>query len=99
MFFSPLIELIPPEATAPVLVIVGVFMAKALKQVNWEQMDEAIPAFLAFILIPLTYSITQGIIWGFLSYTAIKLLTGKWKDLNPTLLVIDCFAVLALVLL
>ncbi len=58
---------------------------------------ESIPAFLALILIPLTYSITQGIVWGFLSYTVIKLLSGKAKDVPVMLWIIDVFAVLSLV--
>ncbi len=99
MFFSPLLSLVPAVATSPVLLMVGVFMAQALRNIDWKAMDEAIPAFVAFILIPLTYSITQGIIWGFLTYTLIKLFLGKWKDLNVTLIVIDIFAVLALILM
>lgn len=58
---------------------------------------ESILAFLALILIPLTYSITQGIVWGFLSYTVIKLLSGKAKDVPVMLWIIDVFAVLSLV--
>ncbi len=99
MFFSPLLSLVPAVATSPVLLMVGVFMAQALRNIDWKAMDEAIPAFVAFILIPLTYSITQGIIWGFLTYTLIKLFLGKWKDLNVTLIVIDIFAVIALILM
>ncbi len=99
MFFSPLLSLVPAVATSPVLVMVGVFMAQALKNIDWKTMDEAIPAFVAFILIPLTYSITQGIIWGFLTYTLIKLFLGKWKDLNVMLIIIDIFAIIALLLM
>lgn len=57
---------------------------------------DAIPAFLALIIIPFTYSITQGIIWGFLSWTVIKLILGKKDELTPTLIVIDIFSILAL---
>ena len=56
----------------------------------------SIPAFLALIRIPLTYSITQGIIWGFLSYTAIKLLRGKFSEVPVTLWIIDVFAIVSL---
>ncbi len=97
MFFSPLLSVIPAVATAPILVIVGAFMMKPVGKINWEGLDDAIPAFLALILIPLTYSITQGIVWGFLSWTAIKLVEGKKEDISLTLLVIDIFAILALV--
>ncbi len=98
MFLSPLLSLIPAVATAPVLVLVGVFMMKPLAKLDWNQMDEAIPAFIALILIPLTYSITQGIIWGFISYTVIKLLIGKGKDIHWMLYIIDAFAILSLAL-
>ena len=98
MFFSPLLSIVPSIATAPALVLVGVFMMKPVKKINWDQLDDAIPALLALLLIPLTYSITQGIVWGFLSWTVIKLFTGKFQDISPMLLIIDVFAVLALVL-
>ncbi len=97
MFLSPLLSFIPAVATAPVLVIVGVFMTRTLANLDWKNLEEAIPAFLAMILIPLTYSITQGIIWGFLIYTLIKLMVGKSKDIHWMLYVIDLFAILSLV--
>ena len=98
IFLSPLLAFVPGLATAPVLVLVGVFMVKPLMEVRWTNFEEAIPAFLALILIPLTYSITQGIIWGFLSYTIIKVMVGKAKDVAPALWVIDAFAIVSLVL-
>ncbi len=98
IFFSPLLSIVPSIATAPALVLVGVFMMKPVAKINWGQLDDAIPALLALILIPLTYSITQGIVWGFLSWTAIKLLTGKKQDISIMLIIIDAFAILALVL-
>ena len=98
MFLSPLLSIIPAIATAPALVLVGVFMMKPVVLIHWDKFDDAIPAFLSLILIPLTFSITQGIIWGFLSWTIIKLFTGKYKDITPMLIVIDCFAILALTL-
>jgi AGZA family xanthine/uracil permease-like MFS transporter len=96
MFFSPLLSFIPEVSTAPVLVLVGVFMAQPLMNINWRQPEEAIPAFLAVLLIPLTYSITQGVIWSFLIYTLIKLLLGKGKEIHWMLCIIDAFAVLSL---
>jgi len=97
MFFSPLLSIVPAIATAPALVLVGVFMIKPVIRINWEHYDNAIPAFLAMFLIPMTYSITQGIIWGFLSWTVVKFLVGKKRDITPALLVIDLLAILALV--
>jgi len=97
MFMSPLLSMVPAIATSPALVLVGVFMMKPVADIAWDQLDNAIPAFLALVLIPLTYSITQGIIWGFLSWTVIKLIIGKKHDVSLTLLAIDLFAILALV--
>ncbi|MBS1271820.1 MAG: Guanine/hypoxanthine permease PbuO [Candidatus Marinimicrobia bacterium] len=82
--------------TATVIVLVGVFMMKPVQQINWREFDDAIPAFFSLTLIPLTYSITQGIIWGFLSWTVVKLALGKTEEVTPMLLIIDVFAILAL---
>jgi adenine/guanine/hypoxanthine permease len=98
MFLSPLLSVIPAIATAPALVIVGVFMVKPITKITWTRLDDAIPAFLAMILIPFSYSITQGIIWGFLSWTILKVGTGKYKEVSLTLWIIDLFAVGALFL-
>ncbi|HGY55075.1 MAG TPA: NCS2 family permease [Caldithrix abyssi] len=97
MFFSPLLSTIPQIATAPALVLVGVFMMQPIKKINWDKLDDAVPAFLAMILIPMTYSITQGIIWGFLSWTLIKWISGKKEEISPMLLIVDVFCILALV--
>jgi AGZA family xanthine/uracil permease-like MFS transporter len=97
MFFSPLLSMIPSIATAPALALVGVFMMAPVVKINWTAFDDAIPAFLALMLIPLTYSITQGIIWGFLSWSIIKLIMGKWHEVPVMLLVIDVFCILALI--
>lgn len=98
LFLSPVLSVVPAIATAPALVLVGVFMVRPVIKINWQQLDEAIPAFLAMVLIPFTYSITQGIIWGFLSWTVLKAATGKAKEVSLALWIIDAFALLALVL-
>ena len=98
MFISPLLSVVPEIATAPALILVGVFMMKPVLKINWSKFDDAVPCFLALILIPFTYSITQGIIWGFLSWTVLKLLTGKKEEVSPMLIAIDIFAVLALII-
>ncbi|MCW3107205.1 MAG: permease, partial [Segetibacter sp.] len=98
LFLAPLLSVVPSIATAPALVLVGVFMIRPVTKIHWLQLDEAIPAFLAMVLIPFTYSITQGIIWGFLSWTILKLLTGKFKEISISLWIIDVFAIIALVL-
>lgn len=97
LFLSPLISAVPAIATAPALVLVGVFMMKPVVKINWTDLQEAFPAFLAMVLIPFTYSITQGIIWGFLSYTSIHVATGKAKEISIALWIINVFAILALI--
>jgi AGZA family xanthine/uracil permease-like MFS transporter len=96
MFVSPLISLVPTVATAPVLVVAGLFMTQPLAKINWKNFEEAFPAFLTFVLIPLTFSITQGVIWGFLSYTILKLALGKKRDVHWIIYVIDLFILLDL---
>jgi len=98
LFLAPLLSMIPPIATAPALVLVGSFMLRPVTKINWQMIDEAIPAFIAMVVIPFTYSITQGIIWGFLSWTIIKFAANKRKDISATLIIIDVFCVLALVM-
>ncbi len=97
VFLSPLLSIVPSIATSPALIIVGVFMIKPILKINWIKFDDAIPAFIALVLIPFTYSITQGIIWGFLSWTVIKFITGKKEEINLTLIGIDIFAIIALI--
>ena len=97
IFLSPLLSVVPAIATAPALVLVGAFMMKPVLKIDWGNLEDAIPTFLALILIPLTYSITQGIIWGFLSWTLIKIVTGKISEIPWMLYVIDVFAILALI--
>ena len=96
MFLSPLLSVVPSIATAPALILVGVFMMKPVIKINWSKFDDAIPAFFGMILIPLTYSITQGIIWGFISWTIIKVAIGKKEEVSWMLIIIDVFAIAAL---
>ncbi|OKL40414.1 NCS2 family permease [Pontibacter flavimaris] len=98
LFLAPLLSMIPAIATAPALVLVGAFMIRPVTKIDWFKMDDALPAFLAMVLIPFTYSITQGIIWGFLSWTALKVVTGKRKEVSLALWIINFFAILALML-
>lgn len=96
LFAGPLAAVIPAYATAPALVIVGVYMMRDAGKINFSDWDEAIPAFLAMIMIPLSYSITQGIVWGFLSYTVLKLLARKARELHPMMYVIAILSALVL---
>ncbi len=94
MFFSPILGFIPSAATAPVLVMVGIMMASALKEIEWSSLDVAIPAFFTVIGMPLFYSITDGIAFGFITYVIVKFATKKAKEIHPIM-----YAVVALFLL
>jgi AGZA family xanthine/uracil permease-like MFS transporter len=88
MFFSPIAGVIPPEATAPALVIVGYFMMTMVRDIEWSNPAIGIPALLTIVMMPFTYSITNGVGAGFLSYTVIALLRGRGRDVHPLLYVV-----------
>ena len=88
LFFAPLFLSIPAAATTPVLVIVGLFMLSPVKDIDLDNYAEAIPAFITIVMMPLTYSISDGILCGVISYVAINVLCANWKKLNPTLYVL-----------
>jgi AGZA family xanthine/uracil permease-like MFS transporter len=88
LFLSPLAGVIPPEATAPVLVIIGYFMMTIVKDINWQDPGVGIPALLTMVVMPFTFSITNGVGAGFLSYTVIQLIRGRWRDIHPLMLVV-----------
>jgi AGZA family xanthine/uracil permease-like MFS transporter len=85
IFFSPIAGVIPPEATAPVLVLVGYFMMRAVGEIDWRDPSIGIPAMLTIVMMPFTYSITNGVGAGFLAYVVIKVLQGKARDVHPLL--------------
>ena len=88
LFVSPLFLMIPGAATAPALVLVGLFMMSPIIHIDFEDYTEAIPAFLTIIMMPLAYSIADGIMFGMLGYVALKLLSGKSKDVNFVTIII-----------
>jgi AGZA family xanthine/uracil permease-like MFS transporter len=96
LFLSPVIGMVPLVASAPILVLVGLFMCKPIAKIDWGNFENAFPAFMAMILVPLTFSITQGIIWGFLSWSAIKICVGKFDQITIPLWCINVFSLLAL---
>ncbi|MDD7795256.1 NCS2 family permease [Clostridium sp. 'White wine YQ'] len=89
LFLSPLFLMIPTEATAPALILVGLFMLEPVKEINLTDFSEAIPAFIALLLIPMSYSIADGIAFGMISYVILKLTTGKFKDISIATCVIS----------
>ena len=88
MFFSPLVQVIPSEAAAPVLVIVGAMMISQVRELAWDDMTLVIPAFLTIALMPFTYSITNGIGAGVVSYVLLRTVTGRRRDVHPLMWVI-----------
>ncbi len=94
LIFAPVFLMIPAAALSPVLVIVGLFMMSPVKEIDLHDFTEAIPAFLTIILMPLTYSIAEGIIFGMLAYVFLKVITGKTKDLSLTMYVLAILFIL-----
>src|SRR5919198_1018483 len=82
MWLSPLASVIPAQATAPALVIVGFYMMSVARDIPWDDYDEAIPAFVTMLVMPFTWSITNGIGAGFVTYSAIKLVGGRGRDVH-----------------
>lgn len=99
LLFSPLFLAIPGAATGPVLFIVGVMMAAPVKEIDWEDYSEAIPAFVTMLLMPLAYSISDGIMLGMISYVVINALTGKLKKVSVTMWILAVLFVLRYVLM
>lgn len=94
LFFSPLFLLVPGAATTGSLFVVGVMMMKSIKEVQLTDLSEALPAFTIILTIVLTYSIAEGITLGMLSYTLMKVLTGQFRQISPTLYVLSVLFVL-----
>ncbi|WP_195336705.1 NCS2 family permease [Paraclostridium bifermentans] len=99
LFFAPIFTSIPPQATAPVLILVGVMMSSSLLEIDFSDFTNAIPAFLTFAMMPLAYSIADGIIFGIISFTILKLATGKKKEVNISLIFLSIMFILKFVLL
>ncbi|WP_089283651.1 NCS2 family permease [Anaerovirgula multivorans] len=88
LLFSPLFIMIPGAATAPALVLVGLFMMSPINKIDLDDFTEAIPAFLTIIMMPLAYSIAEGIVFGMVSYVFLKLLTGKGNKVSPIMYIL-----------
>ena len=99
LFFAPIFTAIPAQATAPVLILVGVMMASSLLEIDFSDFTNAIPAFLTFAMMPLAYSIADGIIFGIISFTILKLATGKKKEVNLSLILLSIMFILKFILL
>ncbi len=87
-FVAPMAAMVPTYATAPVLILIGASMFRSVKALDLSRVEDALPAFLTIILIPLTFSITQGILWGFISYVGLYVLTGRGREVHPVMLLL-----------
>jgi AGZA family xanthine/uracil permease-like MFS transporter len=88
LLFVPLVGVVPSYATAPALVMVGLFMMKEIKRIDFTNMEEAMPSFIILVMIALSYSISTGLAFGFISFVLIKLVAGRVRDVKPTMWVI-----------
>lgn len=94
LFFSPLFLSIPAAATAPALVIVGLLMLEPIRNIPFEDFSESIPAFVCIIMMPLTYSISNGILLGMITYVLMNLICGKFKKLTPVMYILAVLFIL-----
>jgi AGZA family xanthine/uracil permease-like MFS transporter len=97
-FIAPLAGMVPPYATAAVLILVGAAMFKSVGQIKFSKLEEGVPAFLTLILIPLTFSITQGILWGFISHVGLYLMVGRRREIHPVMYALALVSIGLLVL-
>jgi adenine/guanine/hypoxanthine permease len=99
LFFGGLIGIVPSEATAPALVIVGVLMLGAVKEIDFDDFTEALPAFFTIAIMPFSYSIANGVAAGIIFYPIMKLVTGKYKDVHPIMYVLALLFIFRFVML
>ncbi|MHC4187462.1 MAG: NCS2 family permease [Planctomycetota bacterium] len=96
LLLIPIVEVVPEYATAPALIMVGLFMMKEVKSINFGNLEEGFPAFIIMVMIALSYSISKGLAFGFISYALIKVVAGKAKDIKPAMCVIVLLSALFL---
>jgi AGZA family xanthine/uracil permease-like MFS transporter len=94
LFFAPLFTLVPSAATAPALVIVGLFMMSPITKIDFNDYTEAIPAFLTIVMMPFAYSIAEGIVFGMVSYVILKFISGKFRDISWVMWILSLLFVL-----
>lgn len=96
VLFVPIVGVVPAYATAPALIMVGLFMMKEVKKIDFGNLEEAFPAFIIMVMIALSYSISTGLAFGFISFTVIKLVSGKIRDVKPAMWAIAILSLLFL---
>jgi len=96
MLFVPIVEMVPAYATAPALIMVGLFMIKGIRRIDFSNLEDAFPAFVIIVMIALSYSISTGLAFGFISFTVIKIVSGSVRNVKPAMWVIAILSVLFL---
>ncbi len=96
LFFAPLAGSVPAFATAPALLFVAVLMTSGLAEIDWDDITVAAPVVVTALAMPLTFSIANGIAFGFIAWAAVKLLAGRWRELNPALAILAVLFVIKL---
>ncbi|END4137025.1 adenine permease AdeP [Escherichia coli] len=97
IFLSPLAGMVPGYAAAGALIYVGVLMTSSLARVNWQDLTESVPAFITAVMMPFSFSITEGIALGFISYCVMKIGTGRLRDLSPCVIIVALLFILKIV--
>lgn len=96
MFFTPIIGIVPGFATAPALIVVGIYMFKNIREIDFYDFEVAVPAFITIVLMPLTYSISIGLCFGFISYIILTVVAGDRYKIKPVMMVIGVLSVVSL---
>lgn len=94
LFFSPLFLSIPSAATAPALIIVGLLMVEPIINISWDDFSESIPAFVCMIMMPLTYSISNGILLGMIAYVLMNMICGNFRKITPAMYIMAILFIL-----
>ncbi|KAF5071599.1 NCS2 family permease [Proteiniclasticum sp. QWL-01] len=98
LLLLPLVGVVPAVATSPALIVVGILMAEGIKNIDWEDLEVAIPAFFTLAMMPLGYSITTGVSWGFIFYVITKVVKGKAREVHPIMYIVSGLFILSMLL-
>jgi adenine/guanine/hypoxanthine permease len=96
LFLSPLISIVPAYATAPILIFIGALMFREVRTLKFDHIEDVVPAYLMMILIPLSFSITHGILLGFFAHSVMYLISGKWRELHPLMIIFSLLGIFLL---
>lgn len=95
LFIAPLVGVVPPQATAPALILVGFLMLSTVREIPFDRLEEGLPAFVTLVTIPMTYSIARGIGYGFITYLLVLIVQRRWREINPLLVIVSALFALS----